>query len=320
MKTDNVAVQLIGKCMTKGGIRQEKIKTLMGFKQNRRLVSSRFLKMAYFSSSPSTLKYRSNRVPSMKSHILPSVCLVLAMSLSAVPSSSAAEVKVLTAGAFKQVALALVPDFEKQTGNKVIVDNDTAGGLQKRIEFGEAFDVAIITPAIVDGLAASGKIVPNSRVNLATVLIGVVVKEGAPKPDIGSVEAFKNALLAAKSVAYIDPASGGSSGIYVDKLLERLGIADQVRPKAKLKKGGYVADLIASGEAELGVHQISEIVPVKGAVLVGPLPKEIQNTTTYAAGLSAAAQNKEAAQALIKMFSGPAAASVFKAKGMEPAN
>ena len=256
----------------------------------------------------------------MKSHILGCVCLAAVLCLPALTSSSAADVKVLTAGAFKQVVLALVPDFEKQTGNKVIVDNDTAGGLQKRIESGEAFDVAIITPTIVDGLAASGKIVPNSRVNLATVSIGVVVKEGAPKPDIGTVEAFKNALLSAKSVAYIDPASGGSSGIYVDKLLERLGIADQVRPKAKLKKGGYVADLIVSGEAELGVHQISEIVPVKGAVLVGPLPKEIQNTTTYAAGLSAAAQNKDAAQALIKTFSGPAAANVFKAKGMEPAN
>jgi molybdate transport system substrate-binding protein len=277
-------------------------------------------KTAAFASSPGTRKCKSNRVPSMKSHISCCVCLAVALCLSSVASSSAAEVKVLTAGAFKQVVLALVPDFEKQTGNKVVVDNDTAGGLQKRIESGEAFDVAIITPAIVDGLAASDKIVPNSRVNLATVSIGVVVKEGAPKPDIGSVEAFKNTLLAAKSVAYIDPASGGSSGIYVDKLLERLGIADQVRPKAKLKKGGYVADLIVSGEAELGVHQISEIVPVKGAVLVGPLPKEIQNTTTYAAGLSAAAQNKEAAQALIKMFSGPAAASVFKAKGMEPAN
>jgi len=256
----------------------------------------------------------------MKTHILTQVCLAGALFLSPVTSGSAAEVKVLTAGAFKQVVLALVPDFEKQTDNKVIVDNDTAGGLQKRIESGEAFDVAIITPAIVDALAASGKIVPNSRVNLATVSIGVVVKEGAAKPDIGTVEAFKNALLAAKSVAYIDPASGGSSGIYVDKLLERLGIADQVRPKAKLKKGGYVADLIVSGEAELGVHQISEIVPVKGALLVGPLPKEIQNTTTYAAGLSAAARNKEATQALIKMFSGQAAVSVFKAKGMEPAN
>src|SRR6476620_3525059 len=255
----------------------------------------------------------------MNSHICRGL-IVFALALSGFASSAfAAEVKVLTAGAFKQVVLALVPDFEKQTGNKVVVDNDTAGGLQKRIESGEAFDVAIITPAIVDGLAASGKIVPNSRVNLATVSIGVVVKEGAPKPDIGTVEAFKNALLAAKSVAYIDPASGGWSGIYDDKLLERLGIADQVRPKAKLKKGGYVADLIVSGEAELGVHQISEIVPVKGAVLVGPLPKEIQNTTTYAAGLSAAAQNSEAAQALIKTFSGPAAATVLKSKGMEPA-
>jgi molybdate transport system substrate-binding protein len=228
-------------------------------------------------------------------------------------------VKVLTAGAFKQVVLALVPDFEKQTGNKVVVDNDTAGGLKKRIEGGETFDVAVITPAVLDELAGAGKIAAGSRVNLAGVGIGVVVKEGAPKPDVSTVEAFKRALLEAKSVAYIDPASGGSSGIYVDKLLERLGIADQVRPKAKLKKGGYVAELIVSGEAELGVHQISEIVPVKGAALAGPLPKEIQSTTTYAAGLSASPQNKEAAQALIKAFSGPAAAAVLKSKGMEPA-
>jgi len=137
---------------------------------------------------------------------------------------------------------------------------------------------------------------------------------------VSNVEAFKQALLKARSVAYIDPASGGSSGIYVDKLLERLGIADQIRPKAKLKKGGHVADLVVSGEAELGVHQISEIVPVKGAVLVGPLPKEIQNTTTYAAGLSASAQNKDAAQGLIRALSGPAAAAMLKSKGMEPAS
>ncbi len=179
----------------------------------------------------------------MKLHILPSLCLTAALCVPALAPSSAAEVKVLTAGAFKQVVLALVPDFEKQTGHKVIVDNDTAGELKKRIEVGEAFDVAIITPAVVDGLAGSGKIAAGSRVNLASVGVGVVVKEGAPKPDISTVEAFKAALLAAKSVAYIDPASGGSSGIYIDKLLERLGIADQVRPKAKLKKGGYVAEL-----------------------------------------------------------------------------
>jgi len=254
----------------------------------------------------------------MNSHIW--YVLAIAATVSFSGMASAAEVKVLTAGAFKQVVLALVPNFEKQTGNKVVVDNDTAGGLKKRIEGGAAFDVAVITPAVIDDLVGAGKIVSGSRVNLATVGVGVVVKEGAPKPDVSTVEAFKSTLLAAKSVAYIDPASGGSSGVYIDKLLERLGIADQVRAKAKLKKGGYVAELIVSGEAELGLHQISEIVPVKGAVLVGPLPKEIQNTMTYAAGLSAFSQNKDAAQALIKTFSGPAAAAVLKSKGMEPAN
>jgi molybdate transport system substrate-binding protein len=256
----------------------------------------------------------------MNSHISRALWVATSIYLLASTSGYAAEVKVLTAGAFKQVVMALVPDYEKQTGNKVVVDNDTAGGLQKRIEGGEAFDVAVITPAVVDDLAGKGKIATGSRVNLATVGVGVVVKEGAPKPDIRTVEAFKTALLAAKTVAYIDPASGGSSGIYIDKLLERLGIVDQIRPKAKLKKGGHVADLIVSGEAELGLHQISEIVPVKGAALVGPLPKEIQNTTTYAAGLSASPQNKDAAQALIKVFSGPDAAAVLKSKGMEPAN
>ena len=248
--------------------------------------------------------------------VLTAACVVIGGAAGA----TAAEIKVLTAGAFKQVVLALVPDFEKQSGHKVIVDNGTAGQLKKRIEGGEAFDVAVITPAVVDELTGKGKLAQGSRVNLASVGVGVVVKEGAPKPDVSTVDAFKRALLAAKSVAYIDPASGGSSGIYIDKLLERLGIADQIRPKAKLKKGGHVADLIVSGEAELGLHQISEIVPVKGAVLVGPLPKDIQNTTTYAAGLSASAKDKSAAEALIKAFSGPAAAAVLKSKGMEPAS
>jgi molybdate transport system substrate-binding protein len=248
--------------------------------------------------------------------VLTAVCVVVGSASGA----AAAEIKVLTAGAFKQVLLALVPDFEKQSGHKVIVDNGTAGQLKKRIEGGEAFDVAVITPAVVDEQIAKGKIAAGSRRNLASVGVGVVVKQGAPKPDTSTVEAFKRALLAAKSVAYIDPASGGSSGIYIDKLLERLGIADRIRPKAKLKKGGHVADLIVSGEAELGLHQISEIVPVKGAELVGPLPKDIQNTTTYVAGLSASAKDKSAAEALIKTLASPAAAAVLKSKGMEPAS
>jgi molybdate transport system substrate-binding protein len=201
----------------------------------------------------------------------------------------------------------------------VTVDNGTTGQLKKRIDGGEAFDIVVITPAVIDKMIASGKVAAGSGVKLAGVGIGVVVKEGARKPDISTVEKFKQALLAAKSVAYIDPASGGSSGIYIDKLLVKLGIADQIRPKAKLKKGGHVADFIVSGEAELGIHQISEIVPVKGVTLVGPLPKEIQNTTTYAAGLSVSAKSKAAAEALIKTLSGPAAAAVLKSKGMEPA-
>ena len=235
------------------------------------------------------------------------------------PTANAAEVKVLTAGAFKQVVMALVPDYERQTGNHVTVDNGTTGQLKGRIDGGEAFDIVVITPAVVDEMIAGGKVAAGSKTNLASVGIGVVVKEGAPKPAIGTVDQFKEALLKAKTVAYIDPASGGSSGIYVDKLLEKLGIADQIRPKAKLKRGGYVAELIASGEAELGIHQISEIVPVKGVTLVGPLPKEIQNTTIYAAGLSASTKEKEAAKQLIAYLSGADAAAVLKSKGMEPA-
>jgi molybdate transport system substrate-binding protein len=256
----------------------------------------------------------------MKSHMWRAGIVAAVFGIASLSQANAAEIKVLTAGAFKQVVVALVPAFETQTGNKVTVDNGTAGELKKRIEGGEAFDVAVVTPAVVDELIAKGKIAPGSKVTLASVGVGVVVKEGAPKPDVSSVEAFKHALLAAKSVAYIDPASGGSSGIYIDKLLVKLGIADQIRPKAKLKQGGHVADLIVSGEAELGLHQISEIVPVKGVVLVGPLPKEIQNTTTYAAGLSAAVKNKDAAEALIKYLSGPEAAAVLKSKGMDRAS
>ena len=231
--------------------------------------------------------------------------------------SDAAEVKILTAGAMKAVVLELVPAFEKETGHKAVVDNDTAGGLAKRIEGGETFDLAVITPGVVSELATKGKVVADSRVNVARVGVGVVVKDGTALPDIGTVEAFKRALLAAKSVAYIDPASGGSSGIYLASLFDKLGIAAEIKPKAKLKQGGYVAELIANGEAELGLHQISEILPVKGVKLVGPLPAEIQNYTTYAAGISTAAKQPDAARAMIKLLTGSAADAVLKARGME---
>jgi len=254
--------------------------------------------------------------------VMRTVLLGFAMVLMAAGTPRAAagaEIKVLTAGAFKQVLLALVPDFERATGHKVTVQNDTVGALTKRIEGGEAFDLAVLTPKAVDDLAKEGKFVAASRANLARVAVGVVVKDGTPKPDIGSVAAFKQALLAAKSVAYIDPAAGGSSGIYIAGLLDKLGIAAEVKPKAKLIPGGVVAEHVAKGEAELGIHQISEILPVKGVTLVGPLPAEIQNYTVYAAGLGAQAKDGDAAKALLKTLTSPAAAEVLKSKGMEPA-
>jgi molybdate transport system substrate-binding protein len=241
------------------------------------------------------------------------------MATAVPPAAVAAEIKVLTAGAFKQVLLAVLPDFEKQTGHKVTVENDTVGALSRRIEGGEAFDVAVLTPRAVDDLTGKGKFVQGSRTNLARVGVGVMVRANAPKPDISSVDAFKKALLEAKSVAYIDPASGGSSGIYVAGLLEKLGIADQIKSKARLKKGGYVADLVVSGEAEIGIHQISEIVPVKEVTLVGPLPAEIQNYTVYAAAVGTAAKDRDAANALIKALTGAGVVGVLKSKGMESA-
>jgi molybdate transport system substrate-binding protein len=247
--------------------------------------------------------------------------LVFASAIGAALSSpsQALELKVLTAGAFKSSVVALGPEYEKASGNKLVIDNDTVGGLVKKVENGEPFDVIVLSPAAIDELAAKGKIAPFSRTNLARVGVGVMVKTGAPKPDISTVDAFKKAVLDAKSVSFIDPASGGSSGIYVAKLLERLGIADQVKPKEKLKDGGYVADVISSGEAELGIHQISEIVPHEGVTLVGPLPKEIQNYTVYAAGVGPNTKYPDEARKLIAVFSGPSAQALFKSKGMEPA-
>ena len=240
----------------------------------------------------------------------------VAMSLRA----KAADINAVSGGAFKQVLTALVTQYENESGNKVNVTYQTVGQHLKLIASGEeTFEVAVLTPDAIDGLIKDGKVVAGSRTDLAKTGVGVVVKAGTPLPDISTVEAFKRTLLAAKSVAYIDPAAGGSSGIYVAKLLERLGIAKEVNAKAVLVHGGEVATHIADGEAEIGIHQISEILPVKGATLVGPLPPEIQNFTVYSVGLSTAATDHPAAADLIKFLSGPHALPIIKSKGMEPA-
>jgi molybdate transport system substrate-binding protein len=231
--------------------------------------------------------------------------------------AAAAEIKVLTAGAFKPVVSALAPAFEQRTGHKLVIENDTAGGLAKRIGAGEAFDVVVITPGAIEQLGQAGKVGPAPATRLAKVAIGVAVKQGAPKPDIGSVAAFQKALLDARAVAYIDPAAGGSSGIYLSKLFETMGIADRIQPKAVLVPGGLVAQRLVTGEADLAIHQISEILAVPGATLVGPIPTEVQNYTVYAGALSASPRDAGAAQAFLTLLASPEAAAVLKDKGMQ---
>jgi molybdate transport system substrate-binding protein len=229
--------------------------------------------------------------------------------------AQAAELKVLTAGAFKPVLVALQAQFERATGHKLLIENDTAGALQKRIAGGEAFDLVFSSPASLQPLGQ--QLSAEAPLPLARVAIGVAVRRGAPLPEIGTVDAFRTLLLRSRSVAYIDPAAGGSSGIYLDRLFERWGIAQQVRAKAVLVPGGLVAQKVVDGSADLAIHQISEILAVPDAVLVGPIPAEIQNYTVYAGAVSARSGQGAAARQLLEALSSPAAAAVLQAKGME---
>lgn len=238
-------------------------------------------------------------------------------TILSVSAASAADIKVLTAGAYKPVLLALQGDFERQTGHRLKIENDTAGGLQKRISAGEAFDVAVLPPATVQQLTQAGKLADGSARRLARVAIGVAVKNGSAAPDISTVAAFQAALMSARSVAYIDPAAGGSSGIYLSKLFETWGMAERIKAKAVLVPGGLVAERVVNGQADIAIHQISEILAVPGATLVGPIPAEIQNYTVYTGSLSASVTDAAAARALLDLLAGTSAAPVLKAKGME---
>lgn len=232
--------------------------------------------------------------------------------------AQAAELTVLSAGAINSVAAALTPAYEAHSGNKVVRRNDTVGGLLRRIAAGETFDVVLMSPAGLDELAKDGKIVAGSQVKLAQVGVGVGVRNGAPPPDITTVAAFKAAMLQARAVAYIDPASGGSSGIYVAKLFQTLGIADAMGPKSVLVKGGLAATAVVDGRADLVVQQISEVLAVPGITLVGPLPAAIQNQTIYAGAIASDSAAPQAARAFLDALTGPEAAKLLAEKGMTP--
>ncbi len=230
----------------------------------------------------------------------------------------AAEIKFLHTTAIKPLMDELIPGFEMSSGHKVIASFGPAGAIVNRVQSGEPADVVIVTAPQIEDLSKQGWVVAGSRVDLAKVGIGVYVRKGAPKPDVSSVEAFKRSLLAAKSIAYIDPASGGASGIYVAGLLERLGLAAEMRPKTKvIKVVAAVFEAVATGEAEIGLGQLSEIVAEPRVELVGMLPADIQNFTLFAAGIVASSKEQEAGKALIRFISSPGAQVIMKAKGFE---
>jgi len=244
--------------------------------------------------------------------------LAVLSALCIAGTACAADVTVLSAGAFRPVLDALAPSLERTGDLHLIISNGTAGELAKRIQGGEAFDVAILPEPLAKTLSASSNLAPTLG-NVARVGIGVAVPEGAPKPAISTVDQFKQTLLAAPSVAYLDPAAGGSSGIYLSKLFETLGIAQAIAPKAVLVHGGLVGARLVDGKAALAVHQVSELLAVPHIQYVGPLPAAIQNYTVYAAGVSAHVKNLEGAQALLQALHSEAAAALLERKGMEPA-
>jgi molybdate transport system substrate-binding protein len=234
--------------------------------------------------------------------------------------ANAAEVKMLSAVAVKSALDELIAGAERATGHKVAVAYATAGVLRDRIKAGEAFDITILPRPFMDPLVAQGTIAPASATVFARSLVSVGVRAGAPKPDISTAEAFKRTMLTAKSISYADPAKGGGSGIHAASVIERLGIAEEMKPKTKLVPGAESVDLVANGEAEIAIVNTPVIVGKPGVELVGPLPAELQNTTDFVffVGVGANAKEPDAAKALIKYLQAPEAARIIKGKGMEP--
>lgn len=231
-----------------------------------------------------------------------------------------AEIKVMSAGAVKSMVVALGAEFERETGIKLNLNFGTAGSMRDRVKNGEATDLLILSESAIASLDTPGMFAAGSITDLGRTVTGVVVRDGAPVPDISTPEAFKQALLNAKSVAYTDPKAGGSSGTMFAAMLQKLGIADAVNKKAVLGKGGHdVAVSIAEGRAEIGTTFISEVLPVKGAKVIGQLPGELHNSNTYTAAILANAAAPDGAAALMRKLTEVSARARWTAAGLEPA-
>ena len=235
-------------------------------------------------------------------------------------SAGAAEVRVMISGGLTAAFNALVPEFERTTGNKVLTAygpsmGTTVNAIPVRLERGEPADVLIMVGYALGDLVKNGKVIADSRVDLVKSLIGVAVKAGAPKPDISSADALKRALLAAKSIAYSDSASG----VYVStEMFAKLGITEEMKDKARKIPATPVGEIVAHGDAEIGFQQFSELMPVQGIDIVGPLPSELQKVTVFSAGIAAVSKEPEAGKALIKFLTSPAARAEIIRSGMEP--
>jgi molybdate transport system substrate-binding protein len=246
--------------------------------------------------------------------------LGFASALFLTATASAAEVRVMISGGLTAAFTALVPEYERQTGNKVLVAygpsmGTTVNAIPMRLERGEPADVLIMVGYALGDLAKNGKVIPDSRVDIVKSGIGVAVKAGAPKPDISSADTLKRALLAAKSVAYSDSASG----VYVSsEMFKKLGIENDMKDKAKMIPATPVGEIVAHGDAEIGFQQISELNPVKGIDIVGPLPADLQKITVFSAGIATASKEPEAGRALIKFLTSKDASAEIVKSGLEP--
>jgi molybdate transport system substrate-binding protein len=232
----------------------------------------------------------------------------------------AADIKVLSAGAVESMVTVLGKEFERTSGHKLTLIFNTAGSLRERILGGEKADLVILSQSAIASLDKPGMFVPGSRTDLGRTVTGVAVREGAAVPNISTPEAFKQALLKAKTVGYSDPKAGGSSGTMFATLLDKLGIADAVNKKAFLGKRGFeVAQAVADGRVEIGTTFISELLTVKGAKVIGPLPGKLHNVNTYTAAIPTGSASCDAAAALLRALTNPANRERWTAAGLEPA-
>jgi molybdate transport system substrate-binding protein len=226
-----------------------------------------------------------------------------------------ADIKVLSTHAVEGALDELGPAFERASGMTLTIDYDPANALKRKIEDGAAFDVAIVTRQVIDALAGQRKIRHETCIDIGWSGLGVAVRKGAARTDITTVDAFKRALLAAKSVVR---SREGTSGLYFETLITRLGIAEAMRGKIVLGGSGRIAELVAHGEADLALQQIPELLPVSGVDFAGPLPDELQLYTVFSAGVGVACNVEHLARAFIDLLTAPAAVALFKAKGLEP--